>query len=186
MYIIATQIREGMILNHEGELYRVSWVMHRTPGKGDACIQTKMKNILTGKNLEWRFRSSDKIEKAELETREMQYLYQDSVGYVFMDNENYEQHTLTQEMIGDAARFIAEGVSYQSTFYQDHPIGIELPNTIEFKVTNAPPEIRKATASSSLRPVTLENGMTIQAPAFIKEGDIVRIKTDTGDYLERV
>ncbi|MGE4170182.1 MAG: elongation factor P [Candidatus Margulisiibacteriota bacterium] len=186
MIIVATQIRVGMILNLEGELYRVNWTQHVTPGKGVACMQTKLKHIMNGKNLEQRFRSADKVEKAELETHDMQYLYEDSDGLVFMDNSTFEQVTISKDLIGDGFSFMTEGVSYLVTFFESTPVGIELPKTLDFKVTVAPPEVRKATASASLRPIEIENGMTIQAPTFIKEGDIVRVNTETGEYLERV
>lgn len=186
MNIIATQIREGMILNLDGELYKVVKTMHVTPGKGVACMQTKLKNILNGKNLDKRFRSDEKVDKADLDTRNMQYLYEDPAGIVFMDNETFEQITLSKDLIGDAAPFLTPDVSYQVTLYQGNPVGIDLPKAMDFKVTFAPPEIKKATATASLRPIELENGMTVQAPAFIKTGDIVRINTETGEYMERV
>jgi len=186
MYITATQIREGMVLKIEDELYIVTWRFHRTPGKGDACIQTKLKNISSGKNMEYRFRSSDKAEKADLETKEMQYLYKDDSGFVFMDNETYDQHILSEELIGESAKFLNEGVNFCITFYQETPVGLELPRTMDLKVVSAPPEIRKATASSSLRPVTLENDIVVQAPAFIKEGNVIRVTTENLEYVERV
>ena len=186
MIINATQIREGMILNLEGELYRVAWTMHRTPGKGNACMQTKLKNVVSGKNLEQRFMSNERVEKADLDNKEMQFLYFDGHSYVFMDNNTFEQYNLTAELIGTAKAYLKESVGYIVTFFQDGPVGINMPKTVDIKVTVAPPEIRKATASSSLRPVEVENGMTILAPAFIKEGDVIRINTETNEYLERV
>ncbi len=186
MIIIAIQIREGMILNLNGELYRATYVHHVTPGKGNALMQTKLKNIMTGKNLEQRFRPDEKVEKADLETHSMQYLYAEPNGLVFMNNENFEQATLPKDLIGEAEKYLKEGVDYQVTFYEGNAVGLDLPNTIELKVTNAPPEIRKATASSSLRPVEVENGMVVNAPAFVKDGDIIKINTETGEYLGRV
>lgn len=186
MIINATQIREGMILNLEGELYRVAWTMHRTPGKGNACMQTKLKNIVTGKNLEQRFMSNERVEKASLDNKDMQFLYFDGNAYVFMDNATFEQYSLEEDLIGPAKAYLKESTNYVVTFFQENPVGISMPKTIDIKVTVAPPEIRKATASSSLRPVEVENGMTILAPAFIKEGDVIRINTETNEYLERV
>ncbi len=186
MIINATQIREGMILNLEGELFRVSWTMHRTPGKGNACMQTKLKNIQTGKNLEQRFMSSERVEKADLESKDMQFLYKDGDGFVFMDNATFEQYTLSEDLIGSAKSYLKEEISYVVTFFQGTPVGINMPKTVDIKVTSAPPEIRKATASSSLRPIELENGLTVLAPAFIKEGDVVRINTESNEYIERV
>lgn len=186
MIINATQIREGMVLNHEGGLYRVTYTMHVTPGKGVACMQTKLKHMITGKNLEARFRSDARVEKAELETREMQFLYSEPDGFVFMDNKTFDQATLPENMIGDSGKFMVEGKTYLVTYYDDQPIGIEMPKSVELKVTFAPPEMKKATATASLRPVTLENDITVMAPAFIKEGDIIKVNPETGEYLERV
>ena len=186
MQLNATQIREGMVLIIDGELYRVTWKMHRTPGKGNACMQTKLKHITNGRNLEKRFLSSERVEKASLDSRSMQYLYKDSEGYIFMDNENFEQITVNEDIIGDASTFLKEESDYTITFYEENIVGLELPKSMNVKVTMAPPEIRKATAASSLRPVEVENGLTIQAPAFIKEGDMIKINTETNEYIERV
>jgi elongation factor P len=186
MQIVATQIREGMILVLDGDLFRVTKAMHRTPGKGNACMQTKLKNIISGKNLEKRFLSSERTEKADLETREMQYLFKDSDGFVFMDNETYDQNHLPDDLLGEGSQFLEEGVTYGVTYHEGNPVGIELPKTINIKVTVAPPDIKKATANSHLKNITLENGLEIQAPGFIKEGDTIKINTETLEYLERV
>jgi elongation factor P len=186
MIINATQIRVGMILDLEGELYRVTWTMHRTPGKGNACMQTKLKHVMSGKNMEMRYLSNERVKRAELATKEMQYLYHDGENYLFMDNATFDQMPLSEDLIGEGHVFLQEGQTYFATFFNDAPVGLELPKTVELKVTSAPPEIRKATASSSLRPIEVEGGMTIQAPAFIKEGDVIKINTETMEYLERV
>jgi elongation factor P len=175
-----------MILEIENELYRVAWTMHRTPGKGNACMQTKLKHVMTGKNMEMRFLSSERVNRAELATKEMQYLYHDGDNYVFMDNSNFEQLPITEELIGEGHVFLQEGQSYLVTYFQENPVGLELPKSINLKVTSAPPEVRKATASASLRPVEVENGMTILAPVFIKEGDTIKVNTETMEYIERV
>ena len=186
MIINATQIRVGMILNIEGDLYRVSWTMHRTPGKGNACMQTKLKHVVTGKNLEMRFLSNERVNKADLETKEMQYLYKEATGFVFMDNQTFEQLTLSEELIGEGYVFLVEGGHYFSTFYQDKIVGLELPKTVNLKVTMAPPDIKRATATATLKTVELENGMSIQAPGFVKSGDTLKINTETAEYVERV
>jgi len=185
MQINATQIREGMILIIDNELYRVTWKMHRTPGKGNACMQTKLKNIVSGRNLEKRFLSSERVEKAQLTTNDMQYLYNDQEGYIFMDMETFEQISISNDIIGDAAKYLKEELMYPITFHDGSIVGIELPQTMELRVTVAPPEIKRATATNSLRPITLENDMTVLAPGFIKEGDIIKINTESGEYLER-
>ena len=185
MYIVATQIRVGMVLIVDNELYRVTWTMHRTPGKGNACMQTKLKHIITGKNMEKRYLSSDKANKAELETHAMQYLYKDSEGLLFMDNETFDQFALPVDIIEDCEQFLVEGESYPVTMHEGTAVGIELPNSVVLLVTEAPPELKKATASAQLKPVTLENGMIIQAPAFVKEGDRIKVNTETQEYVER-
>lgn len=186
MQLQATQIRVGMILLIEKQLYRVVWTMHRTPGKGNACMQTKLKHVQSGKNLEKRFLSSERVEKASLETIDQQYLYAEPDSLVFMDLETFEQQNISKDIIGDGLKFLKEGETYPITIFDGQCIGIDLPNTIELKVTYAPPEIKKATATSSLRPVELENGLTIQAPGFIKENDIIKVNIETLEYLERV
>ena len=186
MQINATLIREGMILIIEDELYRVTWKMHRTPGKGNACMQTKLKNIINGRNLEKRFLSNERVEKASLNSKSMQYLYKDSNSFIFMDNNTYDQINIDNDIIGDSEKFLQENEDYEITFFEEKIVGLELPKTIELTVTSAPPEIKKATAAASLRPVECENGIIVNAPSFIKDGDKIKINTDTGDYLERV
>lgn len=185
MQINATQIRTGMVLVLDNELYRVTWTMHRTPGKGNACMQTKLKHIINGKNMEKRFLSSERVEKASLDGRDMQFLYAEGDSLNFMDNENFEQTVINGDLVGDGVKFLVEGASYPVTFFEGTPVGVSLPLTITLKVTMAPPEIKKATATNSMRPVELENGMSVNAPGFIKEGDMVKISTDTCEYVER-
>jgi elongation factor P len=186
MFITATQIRIGNILKVENELYRVTWTQHVTPGKGVACMQTKLKHILNGKNLEQRFRSADKVEKVDLETHEMQYLYAEPSGYVFMNNRDYEQYTLEKDLIGEGAKFLIPDTVYQVAFYNNQPISLELPAKVELKVLSAPPEIKRATVTNVLRPVTCENDIVVMAPSFIKDGDLIRVSTEDGSYVERV
>lgn len=185
MVLVATQIRTGMILVIDNELYRVTWTMHRTPGKGNACMQTKLKHIINGKNLEKRFMSNEKVEKALLTTKDMQYLYQEADDYIFMDSETFEQYPLNRDVIGDVADFLQEGSSYSTSFHESRVVGVELPQSLDFKVTMAPPDIKRASATSTLKQVELENGMMINVPGFIKEGDIIRINPDSREYIER-
>ncbi|MEK9656890.1 MAG: elongation factor P [bacterium] len=186
MIVNATQIRVGMILLLDAELYRVLWTMHRTPGKGNACMQTKLKHVLTGKNLEKRFLSTERVERATLDSESMQYLYQEPDALIFMNNETFEQISVSKELLADGVLFLKEGDNYDLTFYESQVVSVQLPLTVNLEVTYAAPEVRKATATSSLRPVEVENGMTIQAPAFIKTGDVIKINTETMSYVERV
>jgi len=186
MIILATHIREGMVLNVNNEPYKVTWTMHRTPGKGDACIQTKLKHVINGKNLENRFRSSDKVEKLDIVSKPMQFLYNDGTDYIFMDDETFEQFPISKELIKNQVGYLKEGNPYSVQSVNSTIIGLELPKSIVLEVIDAPPEIKKATASSSLRPVTVENNLTIQVPAFIKTGDKIKINTENASYIERV
>ena len=186
MVINATQIRVGMILNIEGELYRVTWTMHRTPGKGNACMQTKLKHLANGKNLEMRFLSNERVDKAELMTKDMQCLYPEGDSFVFMDLQNYEQVSIPIEIAGESHVFIKDGETYPVTYYNDQVVGLELPKNITLQVIMAPPDIKRATATATLKTVELENGMSIQAPGFVKEGDKIKINTQTFEYVERV
>ena len=185
MIINATQVRVGQILNVKSELYKVTYMQHVTPGKGQAVIQTKLKNILNGKNLEFRFRSNEKVERADLETFDMQYLYAEPDGLIMMNNETFEQVALDKSLVSEQEAYLQEGETYPVTFYESQAVGIELPQTVILKVTIAPPEIKKATVTNSLRPITVENGMTVNAPSFIKEGDLIKVNTDTHEYVER-
>lgn len=185
MIINATQIRVGQVLKVNGELYKVTYMQHVTPGKGQAVIQTKLKNIINNKNLEYRFRSNEKAEKADLETQNMQYLYSDPDGLIMMNTETFDQLSIEKSLIGEQEHYLQEGEIYPVTLYESQAVGIELPQTVTLKVTVAPPEIKKATATNSLRPITLENGMKVNAPAFIKEGDLIKVNTETHEYIER-
>jgi len=175
-----------MIIELDGELYRVTWRMHRTPGKGPASMQTKLKGLLNGKNMEYKFRSNETVERAELDTRSLQYLYEDGEGLIFMDQESFDQITVRKDLVGQMAKFLRDGEIFSVTFHNDQPIGLDLPKNVDLKVVSAPPAIKKATATAQLRPIECENGITVQAPAFIKEGDIIKINTETGNYVERV
>ncbi len=186
MQINATLIREGMILIIDEELYRVTWKMHRTPGKGNAVMQTKLKNIINGRNMEKRFMSNERVQKASLNSKSMQYIYKEATDYVFMDNETFDQISVSADIIGESEKYLKESEDYEITFYEENVVGFDLPRTLELKVVSAPPEVKKATAAASLRPVECENGIVINAPSFIKDGDIIKINTETGEYLERV
>jgi len=185
MKIKATQIRKGMLLIYNGELCVVTSMMHFTPGKGQAGVQVKMKNIKTGSNAENRFRSDDTVEKAMLETRKMEYLYDDGESYFFMDNETYDQIPILEEMIGDAKYYLLPNTMCDVSFFEEKPLSVELPNTIDLKVTETEPQLKTATVTSSYKPATMETGLKVQVPQFIEEGEVLRIDTRDGKYLER-
>ena len=185
MAIPATQIRRGMIILFEGNLCKVVDFRHHTPGNLRAMVQTKLRNLKSGSTFEHRFRSADTVERAVLEQHEMEYLYSDGSGHHFMNTENYEQTHLSDEDLGDMAQWLAPGLHIQAEFYEGQPIGIELPDSIELTVTSTEPTLKGATVSNVNKPATLENGVTLQVPPFVNEGDRIRVSPSEGRYIER-
>ena len=185
MIIVATQIRTGMIIIHNKELCRVVGMTHVTPGKGRGMVQTKLKNIVTGTGFEQRFRSDEKIERATLEQREMEFLYQNGDEFIFMDTASYEQIHLTEEILGDGTNYLIANGKVMVEMHEGNPLGVELPKTVELEVVETEPEMKGATASASAKPATLETGVVVQVPQFIKAGEKVKIDTSDGSYLER-
>src|SRR5436190_12568641 len=175
MAISATQIRKGMVIVFEGEPCKVLDARHHTPGNLRAMMQTKLRNLKSGSTFEHRFRSADTVERAVLEQHEMEYLYSDGSGHHFMNTENYEQTHLSDEDLGDMAQWLAPGLHIQAEFYEGQPIGIELPDSIELTVTSTEPTLKGATVSNVNKPATLENGVTLQVPPFVNEGDRIRV-----------
>lgn len=185
MKIKATQIRKGMILVYNNDLHVVSAMQHFTPGKGQAGVQTKMKNLKTGNNAENRFRSDENVEKANLETRKMEYLYNDGDNFYFMDQETYDQIPIRDEMIGDAKFFLLPNTLCDVSFYEEKPLSVELPTTVDLKVVETAPNLKTATVTSSYKPATMETGLVVQVPQFIEEGEVLRVDTRDSKYLER-
>ncbi|MBI4488968.1 MAG: elongation factor P [Deltaproteobacteria bacterium] len=184
--INATQLRTGMIIVHERDLYRVTAVKHLTPGNKRGFMQTKMKNLKTGLGTEHKFRSEDRIEQATLETRTMQYLYGEGDLHTFMDTESYEQILLGAEEIGDLLFYLLPNQVVEIELFEGKPVGISPPSTVELQVVETEPSMKGATASASYKPAKLETGVTVQVPPFIQVGDQVRVDTLEGKYLERV
>lgn len=184
--INATQIRPGMIIVYEGDLYRVSSVNHLTPGNKRGFMQTKMKNLKTGVGTERKFRSEDRLEQAMLETRMMQYLYHEGDLHTFMDTENYEQTSLAAEKIGDLLFYLLPNQVVEIEFFEGKPVGISPPSTVDLEVVETEPSLKGATASSSYKPAKLETGITIQVPPFVQVRDRVRVDPSEGKYLERI
>ncbi|NOX37160.1 MAG: elongation factor P [Calditrichaeota bacterium] len=185
MKIKAIQVRKGMVIEYRGDLYRVTEAVHVTPGKGQALMQVKMKRLSDGTNAEHRFRPDEPVEKATLISREFQYLYQDGDDYYFMDMETYEQIHLNKEMLGDAVYFLMPETVVQIQFHENKPVGVELPAAVELKVVETEPNLKGATVSSSYKPATLETGLQTQVPPFIEVGDVIRVDTRDGKYLDR-
>jgi len=184
--IPATRLRKGMLIKFEGELFRILELQHITPGNWRGMVKLKMRNLRTGSLLDTRLRSEDIVERESLEEREVQYQYTDGNGYHFMDTTNYEQIQLSAEALGDAVNYLIPEGLVQVEFYGTEPVGVELPLTVDLKVTDTAPGIKGATASNQVKPATLETGLVVQVPPFINVGDQVRVNTETGEYQSRV
>jgi elongation factor P len=184
--IQATQLKRGMCIKHDNELYRIVEAQHKTPGNLRGLVQAKIRSLRTGSISEHRFRSVDMVERAILDEAEMEYLYRDGDMYHFMNNETFEQVGLSAEVLGDAVDYLLPNIKLAIEFYDDRPVGIELPLTVEMKVLETEPAIKGATVSNVGKPAKMETGLVVQVPAFINEGDVIRIETATGSYIERV
>lgn len=183
--IPATQLRVGMTILYNKEPYRVVSVQHITPGNWRGMVQTKLKHLKTGSSVENRFRSEDKLEKAHLEQHEMEYLYNDGADYHFMNSVTYEQVALSAEVLGDNVYYLIPNVKFMIEYYNGAPVGVDPPKVVELKIVETAPFMRGATAASSAKPATLETGLVVNVPAFIEAGEVVRVDTAEGKYLER-
>lgn len=184
MYSTA-DFKKGLKIELDGQPFVIIDFLHVKPGKGGAFVRTKLKNLVTGRVLDQTFRSGERVKKPDLEEREMQYLYRDGEDFVMMDNETYEQLTLTPEQMGEAALFLPENLTVKVLFFNKQPVAVELPLAVELTVIETEPGVRGDTASGGSKPATLETGAVIQVPLFINVGDRVRVDTRTGTYLER-
>ena len=182
----AGDFRNGTTFEMEGNVYRVVEFQHVKPGKGSAFVRTKIKNVITGSVIEKTFNPSEKFQSAEIEKREMQYLYSDADLYYFMDNETYEQIPLNKEQIGESLKYLKENMNVKILSYKGNVFSIEPPMFIELQVTYTEPGFAGNTATTSGKPATLENGLEITVPMFVNIGDTVKIDTRTGEYLERI
>jgi elongation factor P len=183
--IQATQLRAGMAILHDGNLCRVLSVHHLTPGNWRGMVQAKLRNIKSGNSFEHRFRSEDRLEKADLEEHEMEFLYASGGEYHFMNTETYEQVAIQGDDLGNAVHYLTPNIKVMVEFYEQRPVGVELPVTVDLKVTDTPPGMKGATASNSGKPATLETGLQVTVPQFIEVGEVVRVDTAEGKYLER-
>lgn len=181
----ANQIRRGMIVKYDGDLWRVFEAVHQTPGNLRARMQTKLKNLRNGTMKDVRFRSEEEVEKAHLDSGRKQYLFKDAQGYHFMDLESFEQIVLTDDTLGDAVNYILPDTVLEVLMHEGTPVGIELPVTVDLKVVETTPEVKGATASAQRKPATLETGLVVQVPSFVGEGETVRVRTADAQYMER-
>jgi len=183
--ISVNDFKTGVTIELEGQAYQVVEFQHVKPGKGAAFVRAKLKNVKTGGSIERTFRGGEKVPKAHLDRREMQYLYNDGSGFVFMDTENFEQMTINPDQMGDGSKWLLENMNIQVLFFQNNIIGIELPNFVEMVVTETEPGVKGDTATGATKLATLETGATVKVPLFINTGDKLRIDTRIGEYLDR-
>lgn len=186
MSIQATEVRKGMVIYHEGGIYTVLEVNHVTPGNWRAMIQTKMKNIQTGSNLEVRFKSFDKIETAYIEQKELEYLYDSADAHVFMDQSTYEEVHVQKTFLAESIKFMKPNTVVKMNYIDGNPIGVQLPSNVDLLVTHTEPGLKGATATNQYKPATTETGLVVQVPPFVNQGDVIRVDTETGEYIERV
>jgi len=182
----SSDLRKGLKITIDGEPYIITEFQFSKPGKGQALYRCKLKNMITGFTMDRTYRSGDKFEPANLEEVRMQYLYKDGEGYYFMDVKTYDQVAISAEQLGDAVKFLKENMEVDVLFFQGNPIDITLPNFVELEVVDSPPGEKGNTATGATKPATLETGYELQVPLFINEGDILKIDTRTGEYVERV
>lgn len=182
----SNDLKNGLVLNIDGQLWTVIEFQHVKPGKGPAFVRSKLKNVLTGKVVEKTFNAGVKVETANVDKREMNYLYNDGSGYVFMDNQNYEQMSLTNEIVGDAKDYLLENQGAIVAVYEGNPIYVELPASVVLEITFTEPGLQGDRSSGGTKPATVETGLQIQVPLFIEQNTKVRVDTRTGEYLGRV
>jgi len=183
--IQATQLKRGMCIKHDNQLFRVVTTQHITPGNWRGMVQTKIRNLKTGAISEHRFRSEDRVERAILDESDMEFLYREGEMYHFMNAETYEQMALSEEVLGDAVSYLIANSRLKVEMFEGRPVGIELPLTVELAVVETEPAIKGSTVSNVGKPAKMETGLVVQVPPFINEGDIIKVDTATGSYLER-
>jgi len=185
MAMPATQIRRGMVIVFEGQPCRVVEFRHHTPGNLRAMVQAKLKNVKTGSSFEHRFRAADTIQKASMETHELEFMYQGGEDFHFMNTENFDQIEMDAEALGDAAQWMQSGMKIMAEFYEGRAVGIQLPNSLVLEVKDTAPVMRTATKTASTKPALLENGVSVNVPEFVGTGDRVRVNPNTGEYMDR-
>ena len=183
--IKATQLRPGMVIVHDGDLYTVHSVDHRTPGNKRGAMATKMRNMRSGSIIDYRFRAEDSLERAVLDENEYEYLYSDTAGYHFMHTETFEQIHLPGDILGDAVHYLIPNLVLKLEFYEGKPLGALLPDTVDLTVVDTEPTVQKATASAVTKAAKLETGLTVMVPPFVNNGDKVKVDTAEGRYIQR-
>lgn len=185
MSVSTNDLKNGMTLNVDGQLWTVLEFLHHKPGKGQAVVRTKLRNVMSGAVLERTFKADEKVGLARVDRREMQYLYREGDHLVFMDNESYEQTHVPLDVVGDAIKYLVEGATALLPTYEGTPIGVELSAGVSLAIAKTEPGMKGDRVSGALKPATLETGITVQVPLFVEEGDRIRVDTRTGEYLTR-
>jgi elongation factor P len=184
--INVNDLRKGVTFELDGALYRVLNYEHHKPGRGNAVIRTKIRNLRTGSTLERTFQSGDRVQDVRLDHQTVQFLFSEGNLYTFMDTETFEQHVLSEEHLGDAVNYLSDGLTVELMTYNGEPIEVELPTTVDLLITEAEPGIAGDTATSAMKQVTVQSGLKVMVPLFVNQGDTIRIDTRTGTYLTRV
>ncbi len=186
MLIPATQLRVGMLINYQNDLYRIMTVTHITPGNWRGMVQTKMRSVRSGTQTENRFRSEDKVDRVSLDQQPMEFLYADGDEFHFMNTESFEQVSLDGEMLGDVVSYLLPNTRVTVDWYEGKPLGVTPPKTVDLRVTDTAPGLKTATVTNVLKPATTETGLVVPVPNFVETGDLIRVDTDGGTYLSRV
>ncbi len=183
--IDVNELRRGVTFTMDGELYKVLEYQHHKLGRGKATIRTTLRNLRTGATIQHNFISGDRVEDIRIERRGVQYLYTDGDLYHFMDTETYDQMALSASMLGDQVRYLKEGTELVLATYEEEPLDVELPTTVDLKVVGAEMAVAGDTATGTLKRATLETGLEVQVPLFVKQGDVIRVDTRSGEYVTR-
>ena len=181
-----SDFKKGLKILLDGEPYSIVDFNHFKPGKGNAITRTKLKNLVTGSNLEKTFKSGEKFAIPDVEYKDMNFLYKDESGFVFMDQVNYDQITLNDELVGDASQFLIENIEIKVCLFNERAVGLEMPKSVNLKVVQTDPGFKGNTVTNTFKPATLETGAVVQVPLHTKEGDLLKINAQTGEYIERV
>jgi elongation factor P len=184
--ISTNDLKNGVVLDLDGQLWTVIWFQHHKPGKGNTVVRSKLKHVLTGKVVDRTFNSDTKVEQASVDRREMQYLYHDGEAYVFMDTDTYDQLTLGEDVVGDSKNYLLENATATVALHEGNPLYIDLPASVELEITYTEPGLQGDRSTGGTKPATVETGLQIQVPLFISTGEKVKVDTRDGSYLGRV
>jgi elongation factor P len=183
--IQATRLKKGMLVKVDNDLFKVLELQHVTPGNLRGFVRVKFRNIRSGSLSDQKLRSEDVLDRATLEQRMMQFLYKDGGDHYFMDTTSFDQIHVANDILGDAVNYLKPEMTIEVEFYGEEPVGVELPATVDLAVTETTPGIKGATASNQVKPATCETGLVVNVPPFVNEGDVIRVSTETGEYLQR-